>query len=96
MNENPAFRHADRRTVELLNAVTKSNIPVEDGEEEIDMCEAIEEMKEDARTEGLKAGMEVGKADLASAIRDFRAGVSYETLLKKYGKETADLALELK
>ncbi len=51
VNENNEFTHLDRRTVEVINAVTKLEIEITEDREEVDMCLAIEEMKKEAREE---------------------------------------------
>ncbi|MFI3202169.1 MAG: Rpn family recombination-promoting nuclease/putative transposase, partial [Eubacteriales bacterium] len=49
---NERYKHLEREAVMVINSVTKSNIPLKEEEEEINMCQALEEMKEDAREEG--------------------------------------------
>ena len=56
------------------------------------VCSVMEQYMDTARKEGEERGMKQGMNVLANAIRDLRAGVSYEELCKKYDKETADLA----
>ncbi len=52
VSENNEFTHLDRRTVEVINAVTKLDLEITKDEEEVNMCIAIEEMKKEAREEG--------------------------------------------
>ena len=42
----------------MLNIVTNSELHYNEGEECVDMCEAIEGIKNDAKAEGIKEGME--------------------------------------
>ena len=48
------FRGVGARSVELINALTDSRLEVPRGEERVDMCKAIEDMREDARNEGAR------------------------------------------
>lgn len=41
----------------MVNVVTNSNLHYDDGEERVDMCEAIEGIRSDARAEGLEEGV---------------------------------------
>ena len=60
MESNPEFQHFDRQTVGLINAVTNSRIQVKDGEEEINVCTAINDMK--------KESFDAGKMDTLIAL----------------------------
>jgi hypothetical protein len=48
VHDNQKFRTLDRRTVELLNVITGSGIEYNKEEEVVDMCLAIELMKQEA------------------------------------------------
>lgn len=61
LRENPHFRNLDRQTAELINAVTKSNLTFKEGEETVDMCTAIQQMRDESLSIGLKEGMEKGE-----------------------------------
>ena len=58
MQEDTAFKSVSRKTADMLNIVTNSKLHYNEGEERVDMCEAIEGIKEDAKAEGIKEGME--------------------------------------
>lgn len=58
LQENSNFRHMDRESAELINTVTKSNIQFEHGKETVDMCTAIQQMREESMSEGMEKGME--------------------------------------
>lgn len=49
---DPAFRSLDRQAAEVINVATKSNLRYPEGEERIDMCVAIEEMRRESKLEG--------------------------------------------
>ncbi len=73
LQENPNFRHLDRESAELINAVTKSDLRFEEGEETIDMCTAIQQMRDESVSfgmkEGRKEGREEGMDDMAVVIQ---------------------------
>ena len=41
-----------RRAVEVINATTNSKLPLPQGEEMVDVCKAIEDIKKEEREEG--------------------------------------------
>ncbi len=55
VSENDEFTHLDRRTVEVINSVTKLDLEITENKEEVNMCLAIEQMKEEAREEVRKS-----------------------------------------
>ena len=61
-------------------AVLEIDMEIEEDEEEINMCRAIDEMVAEAREEGMRAGEEVGRESLiTNMMRNFsRSGVSFE------------------
>ena len=61
------FRHLKRSVAELLNAVTQSKLALPEGEEEIDMCKALQ----DIRAEAITIGTTKGRLDaLLELVRD--------------------------
>ena len=56
MQEDTAFKNVSRRTSDMVNIVTNSNLHYADGEERVDMCEAIEGIRND----GIEIGIEKG------------------------------------
>jgi hypothetical protein len=52
VENDEVFRHMGREEYEVINTCTNSRMSAEEGEEELDMCQAIREMMEDARAEG--------------------------------------------
>lgn len=63
VHADEAYRHISRKTADMLNIVTGSNLHYDDGEETVDMCRAIDEMRNDAIAEGLEQGIEKGRAE---------------------------------
>lgn len=51
-----AFRSVDVETVKLLNACTNVKIPIEEGEEKVNMCKGWEDLIEEEREEGRAEG----------------------------------------
>lgn len=52
LNTEQRYKTVERRAVEIINAVTKSNMKIEEGKESVDMCLAIQEMREESRNKG--------------------------------------------
>ncbi|MCM1046777.1 MAG: hypothetical protein NC417_14835 [Candidatus Gastranaerophilales bacterium] len=46
------FKKVERSAVEIINAVTNSNMKIPEGKEPVDVCLAIQEMREESRREG--------------------------------------------
>jgi hypothetical protein len=57
VHANPKFHTLDRRTAELVNRITGTDIEYNKDEEVVDVCWAIELMKEDAREEARNESM---------------------------------------
>ncbi len=49
------FKSLERSAAEIINVATNSKIKFEQGKETVDMCLAIQEMREEGRIEGIKA-----------------------------------------
>ena len=60
MQEDTAFKNVSRRTSDMVNIVTNSNLHYADGEERVDMCEAIEGIRNDGIEIGIEKGIEIG------------------------------------
>ena len=63
LQEDAAYRKVSRKTADMLNIVTNSNLNYAGGKESVDMCEAIEGIKNDAREEGRVEGREEGREE---------------------------------
>ncbi len=48
----PGFRNLDRQAAEVINITTNSNLKYPEGKERVDMCLAIEEMRNESLLEG--------------------------------------------
>lgn len=60
VQENHAYRNVSKKTVDLVNTMTNSNLQYPEREENVDMCKAIEGMLEDSRQEGKIEGKQEG------------------------------------
>jgi hypothetical protein len=71
VHDNPKFRTMDRRTAELINGITGSGIEYNKDEEVVDVCLAIELMKQEAAEEAAeKAREETRKEGMITSIRN--------------------------
>lgn len=55
------FKNVERSAAEIINAATNSKIKIDQGKETVDMCLAIQEMREESRTEGRNEGRIEGR-----------------------------------
>lgn len=60
VNEDTAYKSVSRKTADMVNVVTNSNLHYNSGKERVDMCEAIEGIRNDAMKEGIAKGLEEG------------------------------------
>lgn len=65
---NERFRYLSMEGVELLNEVTNSQIKYNEKEGKVDMCKAMDEIREDFRAEGKAEGKEEGSLATATLI----------------------------
>ena len=80
LNTEQRFKNVERSAVEIINAVTKSNMKIEEGKEWVDMCLAIQEMREESRIEGRE---EVKKSFM---VKYKKSEQETEELMKIYWK----------
>ncbi len=87
------FKNVERSAVEIINAVTKSNMKIEEGKESVDMCLAIQEMREESRIEGRNVGELEGAITFAKELGISREEVkkSFMVKYKKSEQETEEL-----
>ena len=83
------YERLPRDAAELLRIFAKIDMEIEEDEEEINMCRAIDEMVAEAREEGMRAGEEVGRESLiTNMMRNFsRSGVSFEEVSRFISEE---------
>lgn len=72
VQEDSAFTTVSRRTADMIKIVTESNhLHYNDGEERVNMCEAIEGIRNDALAEGKAEGREEGRIEgILSTLSD--------------------------
>ncbi|MDO4807505.1 MAG: Rpn family recombination-promoting nuclease/putative transposase [Coriobacteriales bacterium] len=74
---NDRFHSVDTESAGLINLLTDSQLEIAPGEERVDMCKAIEDMRAEARDDGLRLGLERGlERGVLGTLRDLvRDGV---------------------
>ena len=78
------YEHLPRDAAELLRIFAKIDMEIEEDEEEINMCRAIDEMVAEAREVGEEAGKKIGRKEgrenlITNIMRNFsRFGVTFE------------------
>ncbi len=60
LHEDSTYQRISRKTADMINIVTGSKLKYNPGEERVDMCKAIEDMRNDAIREGMEKGLEQG------------------------------------
>lgn len=85
LQNDEEFQKVDVKTVQLLNACTNSNIPINKGEEEtnMDMCKGLKELLEDKQNEGEQKGRQEGIKLTKKVYQLNRAGKSNEHIAKE-------------
>ncbi len=63
LQKDEGFKNLDRKAANVINIVTGSKIEVNEEEEEVDMCEAIQGMLDDATLAGLQQGRQEGRQE---------------------------------
>ena len=58
VSENESLKHMDRRSVDLINLVTNSKLQIKEEEETIDVCKAIQDIREEGRQGGRQEGFQ--------------------------------------
>ena len=61
LNTEQRFKNLERSAAEIINAATNSKIKLEQGKETVDMCLAIQEMREESRNKGRDEGRIEGR-----------------------------------
>ena len=75
--EDERFRSVERDAVRVIETVTGSGLIINEKDEVVDVCRAIEEIKEEGRVEGRTEGRTAGKAEaILILLSDLRGQVS--------------------
>lgn len=88
VREDDAYQDVSRNTADLVNVVTGSRLPYQKEKERVNMCLAIEEMRNDAREEG----REEGRREMCLAIEEMRNDARMEG--REEGRREMCLAIE--
>ena len=56
ITNNKEYEKIDNTVVDCINILTDSNLRYDEGEEEINMCKAIKDMRDEAKQEGIQEG----------------------------------------
>ena len=68
VDSDPKYKSLNREAAQTISVCANVDFKIPEGEEPIDMCKAIEDMKEDARNEGRIEGHQEGFAESQSQI----------------------------
>ncbi len=77
------FRNMERSAVEVLNAVTSSELKYPDGKEGVDMCSAIKEMREESENIGKSLGKIIGSIETSKEFGKSQEETA-EYIMRKY------------
>lgn len=84
VNSDEKFKSVSRQTVDLINTVTGSSLKYQAGKETIDMCKALEDIREEGRHEGRhegwSAGLSEGFAGALAVMAKLREGLTPEAI----------------
>ena len=81
VDSDPKFKSLNREAVQTISICANIDFKIPEGEEPIDMCKAIEDMKDDARNEGRIEGRNEGRIE---GHREARL-TAIRNLMKKMG-----------
>ncbi len=93
LNTQKRYKSVERRAVEIINAATGSEMKIKEGRESVDMCLAIQEMREESRIKGKIEGKIEGAVTFAKKLGADRETVK-KSIMEEYDK-SEDEAEEL-
>ncbi|MDE6619848.1 MAG: Rpn family recombination-promoting nuclease/putative transposase [Lachnospiraceae bacterium] len=89
----PRFKCVERDAAEIINAATGSNMRIDKGKESVDMCIAIQEIREEGKLEGKLEGKMEGIIEGAITFAQ-KLGVQREqvkqSIMEEYEKDDAE------
>ena len=83
LEDDKGYKNISKEAILIISKITKTEIKIdEDGE--IDMCKAIDDLKKDAKKEGILLGRQEGFFEVKkeSALNLYKNGVSIEIISK--------------
>jgi predicted transposase YdaD len=95
LNTEQRFKNLERSAAEIINAATNSKIKLEQGKETVDMCLAIQEMREESRIKGRDEGRNEGRIEgriegIRAFIQDkLEDGVAENVIISKLQRHFA-------
>ena len=67
--QNPHYKVLDPLAAEVINVCTNAGLSLQDNDkEDINMCKAIDEMREESRLEGIEIGQDRRSKEMAIAL----------------------------
>ena len=95
VNEEPGYQHLDRLAAQTISICTNVDFAIPVGEEGVNLCKAIEDMKQDARNEGRNEGRMEGRNEgrnegiltAVSMLKDMN--LSKDVVIEKIGTSYA-------
>ncbi|MCR5294431.1 MAG: hypothetical protein K6E30_04540 [Lachnospiraceae bacterium] len=78
VHRDDRFRYIEPDTANLINTVTGAKLKFEEREGKVDMCKAIEDMRQESISEGIEIGRAEGvDSALLESIRNIMSGLKY-------------------
>jgi len=96
VNNDEKFKVLEQKAAQVINTVTGAGLKIEEGEETVDMCKAIVDMKRDAGREGEERGKEIGEkiGERNTKIKTAKALLKLGKLTLEEISESTQLGLE--
>ena len=80
------FKSVERDAVEIINAATGSNMKIDKGKESVDVCTAIQEIREEGKMEGKMEGIIEGAITFAQKLGARKEQVK-KSIMEEYDKD---------
>ena len=89
IDNDAAYKSISRESVEMINVITNSNIPIKKGKGPIDMCKAMEDIRTEEREEGKIEGKLITLFSLVekNLLAPENAAAEAEMTIEKFNKE---------
>lgn len=89
VSQEQRFKSVERNAVEIMNAATGSNLKISEGKESVDVCIAIQEIREEGKIEGKIEGKLEGAIIFAKEM-GIPSDQVKSFLMTKYGKSNEE------
>ncbi|MFI3212317.1 MAG: hypothetical protein R3Y24_03150 [Eubacteriales bacterium] len=77
LKKDKNLMHLDPHTAMVINIVTKLNLEIKEEGEDMNMCQAIDEMMEDSRLLGVDQGIEQGIEVLVNVMKELNVSADF-------------------